>query len=143
VWYGTCWCRDKAVICLLTIDCPIQCLSSRLLEDFRACYGMCVKWSNGNSSRAGFPSQVVRLQYEEIGGTVSGHALIEGKDVKEQADNKGRCLVSYDALIMPAIDCGLALVSFFEGEPNLPSASLSFFDIATWSLGLRERVSSA
>jgi hypothetical protein len=104
---------------------------------------MCVKWSNGNSSRVGFPLQVVRLWCEEIRGTVSGYALIEGEDVKEQVDNKGRCLVSYDALIMPAIDHGLALVSFFESEPNLHSASLSFFGIATWLFGLQERVSSA
>jgi hypothetical protein len=102
---------------------------------------MCVKWSNGNPSWVGFPSQVVRLQCEEIRGTVSGHALIEGEDVKEQVDNKRHCLVSCDALTMPAIDHRLALVS--DSEPNLHSTSLSFFSIAMWLFRLWERVSSA
>jgi hypothetical protein len=58
-------------------------------------------------------------------------------------DNKGHCLIFCDASAMLAMDHRLALIPFFESEPNFHSASLPFFGIAMWLFGLQERVSSA
>jgi hypothetical protein len=51
-------------------------------------------------------------------------------------DNKGCCLISYDALAMPAMNHGLVLILFFESKPNLLSVSLSSLFTATWLFGL-------
>ena len=104
---------------------------------------MCARQSNGIFPRIGFALQVVRLQCKGIRRAVSGHALIEGEEVKEQVDNKGHCLISYSTLTVLAIDHRLALIYFFESELNFHSTSLSFLGIAMWLFRLPEGVSFA
>jgi hypothetical protein len=74
---------------------------------------------------------------------MSGHVFIEGEEVKEQVDNKGRSLISCDALAASTMDHGPALVCAFEIELNFHGASLFFLGIATWLFRLLKGVSFA
>jgi hypothetical protein len=67
---------------------------------------MCA-WQSGEIFPGiGFVFQVVGLHCEGIRRVVSGHALIDGEEVKEQVDNKGCCLISHDVFTTPATDHG-------------------------------------
>jgi hypothetical protein len=88
-----------------------------------------------------FALQVARLWYKGIRKAISSHVLIEDEEVKKQVDNKGRFLISCDALAAPIIDHRLVLICSFRSELSFYDASLLY--IAMWLFKLLRGASFA